>query len=190
MDRSMALPLAAAPPLGEDVRERPEFAAVYAAYFRAMWRTLRRLGVAPAQLDDAAQDLFLVVHRRLPEFDGRSLRGWLYAIAVRVASDYRRGLVRRRTLPLDGSLPDPAPDPSRTTELNESVRLLHALLAELSEAKRTAFVLCELEELSVPEIAEALGENLNTVYSRIRAARAEFDAALRRARALNERRHR
>jgi RNA polymerase sigma-70 factor (ECF subfamily) len=191
MDRSMVLPLgAAANALGEEAPESRDFAAIYAEYFRAIWRTLRRLGVMPAQLDDAAQDVFLVVHRRLPEFDGRSLRGWLYAIAVRVASDYRRGLVRRRTLPLSGSLPDPAPDPARASEVNESVRLLHALLGELSEAKRTTFVLSELEELSVPEIAEALGENLNTVYSRVRAARADFDAALRRERARSERRAR
>jgi RNA polymerase sigma-70 factor (ECF subfamily) len=90
-------------------------------------------------------------------------------------------------LPLDGSLVDPAPDPGRTSELNEAVRLLHSLLDELSEPKRTAFVLSELEELSVPEIAAALGENLNTVYSRVRAARSEFDAALRRERARSER---
>jgi RNA polymerase sigma-70 factor (ECF subfamily) len=191
MERSMVLPLGAAvTPIGEEAPELRDFAEIYAESFRAIWRTLRRLGVTPAQLDDAAQDVFLVVHRRLPSFDGRSLRGWLYAIAVRVASDYRRGVVRRRTLPLSGALADPAPDPARTSELNESVRLLHALLSELSEAKRTAFVLAELEELSVPEIAEALGENLNTVYSRVRAARAEFDEALRRERARSDRRDR
>jgi len=187
----MVLPLSAAVPLGDErALEQPEFAAVYAAYFRSIWRTLRRLGVTMAQLDDAAQDVFVVVHRRLPEFDGRSLRGWLYAIAVRVASDYRRGAFQRRALPLDPSLVDPAPDPGRSSELNESVRLLHTLLGELSEPKRTAFVLAELEELSVPEIAEALGENLNTVYSRVRIARAEFEAALRRERARAERRPR
>lgn len=185
----MVLSLSAAVPFGrEDARDPADFAGVYAAYFRSIWRTLRRLGVTTAQLDDAAQDVFVVVHRRLSEFDGRSLRGWLYAIALRVASDYRRGALHRRALPLDGSLVDPAPDPGRTSELNESVRLLHALLAELSEPKRTAFVLAELEQLSVPEIAEALGENLNTVYSRVRAARAEFEAALRRERARAERR--
>jgi RNA polymerase sigma-70 factor (ECF subfamily) len=189
MERSMVLPLsAAAATIGEEARELPGFEPIYAEYFRSIWRTLRRLGVSPAHLDDAAQDVFVVVHRRLPEFDGRSLRGWLYAIAVRVASDYRRGAGRQRTLPLDGSLVDPAADPGRTSELHESVRLFHALLRELSEPKRTAFVLSELEELSVPEIAEALGENLNTVYSRVRAARAEFDAALRRERARTERR--
>jgi RNA polymerase sigma-70 factor (ECF subfamily) len=172
--------------------EGPEvaFQAVYAGYFRAMWRTLRRLGVATAQLDDAVQDVFVVVHRRLGEFDGRSLRGWLYAIAVRVASDYRRGAAQRTTLPLPESLVDPGVDPARASELGESVRLLHELLAELDEPKRAVFVLGELEELSAPEIAEALGENLNTVYARLRAARARFDAAFRRRRARDERRAR
>src|SRR5687767_10181926 len=99
------------------------FERVYAEHFRGIWRTLRRLGVTDAQLDDAAQDVFVVVHRRLAAFDGRSLRGWLFAIAVRVASDYRRGVRRRRTMPLHDAVTDPAPDPARRSELNDSVRL-------------------------------------------------------------------
>jgi len=164
----------------------PAFHAIYTEFFRAMWRTLRRLGVEQAQLDDAVQDVFIVVHRRLPEFDGRSLRGWLYAIAVRVASDHRRGAAQRRTAPLPETLVDPRPDPARVSELGESVRLLHELLGELDEPKRTVFVLGELDELSVPEIAEALGENPNTVASRLRAARARFDEAFRRHRARTQ----
>lgn len=160
----------------------PTFTAIYGEYFRAIWRTLRRLGVERAQLDDAVQDVFVVVHRRLAEFDGRSLRGWLYAIAVRVASDYRRAVAHRRTVPLPETLVDPAPDPARARELDDAVRLLHELLGELDESKRTVFVLGELEELSVPEIAEALGENQNTVASRLRAARARFEQAFGRRR--------
>lgn len=158
------------------------FDAVYAAHFRGVWRALHRLGVGRAQLDDAAQDVFLVVYRKLAEFDGRSLRGWLYAIAVRVASDYRRRPWYRRFVPLSELVVDSAPDPGRASELGESVRLLHELLAELSEDQRVAFVLGELEQLTAPEIAKALGLNLNTVYSRQRAARARFDAALARRR--------
>jgi RNA polymerase sigma-70 factor, ECF subfamily len=163
-----------------EMRAVPAFRVVYAEYFRGMWRTLRRLGVAEAQLDDAVQDVFLVVHRKLAEFDGRSLRGWLYAIAVRVASDHRRGAAQRRLVALPELLVDPRPDPAQASELGESIRLLHELLAELDEAKRTVFVLGELDQLSVPEIAEALGENQNTVTSRLRAARARFDEAYRR----------
>lgn len=175
------VPLAGGAPFGGlEAGAAPSFHAIYSEFFRAMWRTLRRLGVEHAQLDDAAQDVFVVVHRRLPEFDGRSLRGWLYAIAVRVASDYRRGAAQRRTAPLPETLVDPRPDPAHESELGESVRLLHALLAELDEPKRIVFVLGELDELSVPEIAEALAENQNTVASRLRAARARFDEAFRR----------
>lgn len=176
--------------IGEEARELPSFELVYARHFRGIWRTLRRLGVAAAQLDDAAQDVFVVAHRRLAEFDGRSLRGWLYAIALRVASDYRRGAARRHSLPLEAPFPTPASDPARASELNESVRVLHLLLGDLDEPKRTVFVLGELEELSAPEIAEVLGVNLNTVYSRLRAARSDFDAALKRHRARSERRER
>lgn len=168
-------------PFGVDeARAIPPFQAIYAEFFRAIWRTLRRLGVPHAQLDDAVQDVFIVVHRRLPEFDGRSLRGWLYAIAVRVASDHRRSTAQRRMVPLPETLLDPRPDPAQARELEDSVRLLHELLGELDEPKRTVFVLGELEELSVPEIAAALAENQNTVAARLRTARQRFDEAYRR----------
>ena len=163
------------------------FESVYGQHFRAIWRTLRRLGVRDAQLDDAAQDVFVVVYRKLAEFDGRSLRGWLYAIALRVASDYRRDAARRSSIPLGELIADTALGPARITELNESVALLHKLLDELDVAKRTVFVLGELEQLSAPEIAEALSVNLNTVYARLRAARLQFDAALTRHRLRTER---
>jgi RNA polymerase sigma-70 factor (ECF subfamily) len=163
----------------EDQQPR-DFEAIYAEHFRNVWRTLRRLGVSEEQLDDAAQDVFIVVDRKLPSFDGRSPRGWLYAIAVRVASDYRRGAARRATVPLCETIAAATASPARESEVNESVRLLHVLLGKLDEQKRTVFVLGELEQLSVPEIAALLGENLNTVYSRQRAARAQFDAALKR----------
>lgn len=167
----------------ENAAEAPlAFEAVYAAHFRGVWRTLHRLGVGRSQLDDAAQDVFVVVYRRFGEFDGRSLRGWLYAIAVRVASDYRRRPWQRRSVPLTDVVVDSAPDPARASELSESVRLLHDLLAELPDEQRVVFVLGELEQLTAPEIAKALELNLNTVYSRQRAARARFEAGLTRSR--------
>jgi RNA polymerase sigma-70 factor (ECF subfamily) len=186
----MALDRGAAAVPAAETREVPAFDALYAEYFRSIWRTLRRLGVASAQLDDAAQEVFIIVHRRLPEFDGRSVRGWLYAITVRVASEHRRAAAHRRTAPLDEDVLDPAPDPAARREFEESLQLLHLLLAALDEKKRAVFVLGELEELSAPEIAEALALNLNTVYSRLRSARLEFDAALRRQREREARRSR
>jgi RNA polymerase sigma-70 factor (ECF subfamily) len=156
---------------------------IYRENFKGVWRLLRRLGVPLAQLDDAAQDVFLVVHRKLADFDARApLRSWIFAIAVRVASEHRRRAARSRTEQLEDEMADAAPGPLRLSEMQESVRLLHALLAELDEKKRTVFVLSELEQLSVPEIAEVLGVNVNTVYSRLRSARKHFDAAMLRRR--------
>jgi RNA polymerase sigma-70 factor (ECF subfamily) len=180
----MALSLTRFRPLAarDESQEPAVFKAIYARHFRNVWRTLRRLGVGDAQLEDAAQDVFLVVHKKLDAFDGRALRGWLYAIMVRVASDYRRSTVRTQTAPLTEAVEDAAPGPAHVSELNESIRLLHALLAELDDRKREVFVLGELEQLSAPEIAEVLSVNLNTVYARQRAARQQFDAALKRHR--------
>jgi len=174
--------LAESPNLSAVLLELPAFETIYAAHFRGVWRTLHRLGVARSHLDDAAQDVCVVVYRRLAEFDGRSLRGWLYAIAVRVASDYRRRPWHRRSVPLTEGVVDSAPDPGQASELGESVRLLHELLAELPDEQRVVFVLGELEQLTAPEIAKALSLNLNTVYSRQRVARARFEAALARRR--------
>jgi RNA polymerase sigma-70 factor (ECF subfamily) len=169
----------------------PSFEAVYDACFDVVWRNLRRLGVPDAQLDDAVQEVFLVVHRRLPEFTGRSsLKTWVCAIVTRVASDHRRALRRKspHTRTPEAAVeadttPDERPDPEARAVRVEGVRLLHRLLDELSDDKREVLVLAELEELTVPEIAEALGENVNTIYARLRAARHEFELGALRARA-------
>jgi RNA polymerase sigma-70 factor (ECF subfamily) len=186
MAPSVTFPADVAP----EARCRPEsLEAVYREHFSTTWRVLRRLGVPEAQLDDATQDVFLVVHRKLDAFDARSpLRSWIVAIAVRVASEYRRRGARRRTEQLDEAIPDAAPDPAQVSEMQESVRLLHEVLNTLDEKKRTVFVLAELEQLSVPEITQVLGVNLNTVYSRLRSARKEFEAALLERQRLRGRR--
>jgi RNA polymerase sigma-70 factor (ECF subfamily) len=158
------------------------FEAVYDCHFQSVWRTLRRLGVPDAQLDDAAQDVFVVVHRKLATFSSGSVRNWIYAISLRVASDYRKRATRHRCVPLSEEITDGRPGPGRLSELEESIRLLRALLGRLDDKRRTVFVLSELEQLTIPEIAEVLGVNLNTAYARLRAARAQFDAALTRHR--------
>jgi RNA polymerase sigma-70 factor (ECF subfamily) len=170
---------------------QPAFEAVYTAYFDVVWRNLRRLGVPEAQIDDAVQEVFLVVHRRLDEFVRHaSLKTWVCAIVARVASDHRRAL--RRKSPHTRSsgaavdadtLPDERDDPQACAERHEGVRLLHRLLDQLDDDKRAVLVLAELEELTVPEIAEALGENVNTIYARLRTARRDFELATQRERA-------
>lgn len=157
---------------------------VYREHFAGVWRVLRRLGVPPSQIDDATQDVFLVVKRKLHEFEPTSpLRSWMFAIAVRVAREHRRRAARDRAEQLDETLLDRAPNPAQLTERQEAIRLLHQLLHQLDEKKRTVFVLSELEQLSAPEIAEILSVNVNTVYSRLRAAKQQFEAALARRRA-------
>jgi RNA polymerase sigma-70 factor (ECF subfamily) len=133
-----------------------------------------------AQVNDAAQEVFIVVHRRLPDFEARSsLKTWIFGIALRVASEERRSARRRPEAPLDSDLPARAvSDPHEDVARAQAVRVLYALLDELSDEKREVFVLAELEQMTAPEIAELLSINLNTVYSRLRAARRDFDAAL------------
>jgi RNA polymerase sigma-70 factor (ECF subfamily) len=173
---------------GEEV-----FAEIYERHFSFVWRSVRRLGVAEASVDDAVQDVFLVVHRRLDDFEGRSsIKTWLFGIVLRVVKDWRRTDSRKRRVGAgagDGDLDSVAADgtqsPHALTEQAQAVRMLHRVLDSLDDDKRAVFVMAELEQMSAPEIAEALGVNLNTVYSRLRAARRAFNRGvdLERARA-------
>jgi len=180
------------PPRGGAARGAParawgEFEGFYREHFPFVWRTIRRLGVQGAAVDDVAQEVFVVVHRRLGEFEGRSsAKTWLFGVVRRVIADHRRTL-RRKPLgaATDGGELDapttPEQGPDASAERSERVRLLHRLLDQLDEPKREVFVLAELEGLTMAEISEALGANANTVASRLRAARRDFEAALEQA---------
>ncbi|MET0790134.1 MAG: sigma-70 family RNA polymerase sigma factor [Polyangiaceae bacterium] len=164
----------------------PDLARVYEAHFRYVWRCLRSLGVPDAQLDDALQDVFLVVQRKLAEFDGGAeLRTWLYAIALRIARKYR-DRARRAPDSLEAAreqtpeLPA-APDANGEVALaQERLALARLALSALDDEKREIFVLARIEEMSAPEIAEVVGVPINTVYSRLRAARLAFEAEIAR----------
>ena len=145
-----------------------------------MFRVLRGMGVSEPQVADAVQDVFVVVHRRLAQFDGRhAIRTWLFEIAYRVACDYRRRLQRARSHePLHERLHDPAPGPGERAERSDQLRLLNELLDQLDDEKRVVLVLAEIEELSAPEIASLTGVPLNTVYTRLRRARIALSQAL------------
>jgi RNA polymerase sigma-70 factor (ECF subfamily) len=171
------------------VRSWADFDAFYREHFRFVWRTVRRLGLDGAVVDDVVQEIFLVVHRRLGDFEGRSsAKTWLYGIVRRVVADHRRTLRRKPALGGDAlatadleALPGGEEQgPEASAEQAERVRLLHRLLAELDDDKREVFVLAELEGLTMAEIAEALDANPNTIASRLRAARREFEEALDR----------
>jgi RNA polymerase sigma-70 factor (ECF subfamily) len=145
---------------------------------------LRRFGTSDADLEDLCQEVFVVVHRRLPEFEGRSsLRTWIYEIARRSALAHGRSRARRPGHDADASpeLADPQRGPDANLEHGRELRWLEAALTRLSEEKREAFVLYELEEMTLAEVAEAQGCALNTVHYRVTTAREELRAQAARA---------
>lgn len=168
------------------------FEDLYKEHFAFVWRNVRRLGVPEALVDDAVQEVFLVIHRRLAEFEGRSsLRTWIFGIVARVASRHRRtsrrkdpdGHLGRCRVDADGVPDDAAADPYDHTERSQGARLLHRMLDALDDKKRAVLILAELEQMSAPEIAEALGINVNTASARLRAARQELNQAVAREKA-------
>ena len=148
------------------------FADIFRDHARYLWRALLGLGVRAGDVDDVCQEVLLVVHRRLPEFDGRAIRSWLYAICLRVASEYRRSARVRHELPV-AEVPDTVVAERQLHEVvaREVWRDLLATLDQLDEDKRAAFVLYEIEELSLREVADAMNCPLQTAYSRLQAAR-------------------
>jgi len=158
--------------------ERARLSAIYREHFEFVWRSLRRLGAPEHALDDATQDVFLVAARRLDEFEGRStVRTWLFGIAMRVVRTQRRTSWRhqRKVEALAAASPDsPRGDPMAQ---RDAQRLLLSLLDQLDDDKRAVYVLAELEGMTAVEIAEGLGANVNTIYTRLRAARQQLRAA-------------
>jgi RNA polymerase sigma-70 factor (ECF subfamily) len=156
------------------------FDAVYDQHFDLVWRSLRRLGVPPSSIDDVTQEVFIVVYRRLADYDGRaSVKSWLFGIAyLSYLSHARRERRKGGHLPLSPAVPSLEPSPFDHASRTEAARFIEAFLATLDDAKRAVFILAELERMTAPEIAQALGVKLNTVYSRLRAARAALHDAV------------
>jgi len=179
----LAAPTPQMPAVAHDMKPAvavPSFDEVYEAHFGFVWRVLRTFGVPEPFLEDAAQDVFVVVHRRLPEFEGRAaVTTWLFAIARRVAGAHRRRAGRdTRVDPLDDDLVANV-DTFAALSRAQAVATVLAILDTMDEDKRMVFALVELEQLSVPEVAKLLDLNLNTAYSRLRIARQHFEARVR-----------
>ena len=161
--------------------EAPDITRLYEAHARQVWRTLLRLGVPSAAVEDAVQDVFLTAHQRLAKFEGRSHPAtWLVGIAVRVAANARRSITRRGIVSLvDARLIDPSSGPDQRLEQQRDLQELEQVLSRLPEEQREVVVLIDLEQLSAPDAAEALEVKLNTVYSRLRLGRAALSKSLK-----------
>ena len=160
---------------------RARVAALYHAHADFVARIARQLGVPAAQVEDSVHDVFLVVHRRLADFDDSraSIRSWLYGITRnivyhRIRSD-GRGERRLRLLPE----PAPTQGPDEDIARAQAVAAIDGFLAGLDESRRMVFVLIDIEGLSAPEVAQALNVNINTIYSRLRLARQQFNQFIR-----------
>jgi len=161
----------------------PSFERIFTEHAPLVWRALRRLGVADADVDDVCQQVFMTIDRRLEGFAGRSaLSTWIYGICVHTASAHRRRHRRRRE-ELMAAPPEVATDPPQVRELERrhAFAVVDEVLEALDEDKRAVFVLYEIEELAMKEVAEALGCPLQTAYARLYAARRQFEASMRRA---------
>jgi RNA polymerase sigma-70 factor (ECF subfamily) len=154
-----------------------DFDSVYTQHFDFACRSLRLLGVSPDVIEDAAQDVFSVVSRRLDEFAGiSSIKTWIFAIVQRVAANQRRRR-RRKQRPLE-PLCEPlhggGPTPEANAEAAQAARLVQAFCETLGEDRRALLVLALIEGVPAREIAAAHGIPVFTVYSRIRALREEL----------------
>lgn len=167
-----------------------DFAEFYDEHFDFVWRSLRRLGVPVAALDDATQEVFVIAFRRRSDFEGRSsIKTWLFGIAWNRARDLARRVRRHpeEALPDDSLLVTEA-DQEHALLQAEALGFVYRVLDELTPERRAVLVMAEVEEMTAVQIAEVLAIPLNTVYSRIRLARRDFEAAVKRCRTREQRR--
>jgi RNA polymerase sigma-70 factor, ECF subfamily len=163
------------------------FREIHDAYFGFVWRYAANRGVPAMAIDDVVQEVFVVVHNRLASFEGRSsLKTWLAGIAYNVV----RGYVRKPGNRAAGDYLDDelqllahGVSPAEALERKRALEVLDQLLDKMSEVQREVFILCEIEQLSSVEIAEALGINENTVRTRLLSARKLFNAGVARQQA-------
>lgn len=174
------------------LREGVTYEQVYETNFDFVWRNARRLGLSDAVVDDVVQDVFLVVHRRLAEFQARSsIRTWLFGILLKVAKDHRRSERRRLareqvSVELSAIESEPtASSPADALAKKQAAAIVAQLLETLDDDKRAIFVSVELEQMSVADAAEAMGINTNTAHARLRAARQLFAQAVARHQAAS-----
>jgi RNA polymerase sigma-70 factor (ECF subfamily) len=158
-----------------------DFEQVYTEHFDFIWRSVRGLGVPLAFVDDVAQDVFLVVHRKLESLESAgALKSWLFGIARRVCKDHRRAAIRRGPhVALDNERDvDLGRDPQQMASSRQALRAIERFAEGLDEERRALFFLAFIEGLPVMDVAATLDLNPNTAYSRVRAMRSELTAVL------------
>jgi RNA polymerase sigma-70 factor (ECF subfamily) len=165
---------------GQAADAPPSFERIFRDEAAYAGRTLRYLGVREAHLEDVCQEAFVVIHRQLGQLRGGSVRAWVRQICVRVASNYRRSLRRR---PEDAMAEPPEVAVAATqhgeAERRQARERLLAALDGLPEEQREVFVLYEIEQLAMAEIAETVGCPLQTAYARLYAARTKVQTAMK-----------
>jgi RNA polymerase sigma-70 factor (ECF subfamily) len=170
----------------EHGRAEITFESVFEAELPYVWNSLRRLGVREADVQDQAQEVFVVVHSLLGDYDrARPMRPWLFGIAYRIACRYRALARHRREAPEEAA-PEPAssaPAADEAIAAAQSRALVLEALDAIELGRRAVFVMNVIDERPMPEVAEALGIPVNTAYSRLRLAREEFEKAVKRLRA-------
>jgi RNA polymerase sigma-70 factor (ECF subfamily) len=158
----------------------PSLADVYRAHVDFVYRTARHIGVPDPEVEDVMHDVFLVVHRRLADYDESraTMRSWLYGITRRVSMQHHRSRVRsgRRLAAVPVSPPPPGVD--EQVERFRAIETVERFLETLEADQRITFALAEIEGMTAPEIASAEGTKVNTVYSRLRAARRKLQRFL------------
>ena len=172
-------------PGGEVATARPlDFRTLFELEVGYVMRTLRRLSVVPADLEDLAHDVFLAVHEQLHRYDpARPLRPWLFGFAFRIASHYRRKSGREAALDAAEELVDAAEAPDALLEKERRRRLVLAALDAIELSRRAVFVLHELDGFTCEEISRTLEIPIGTAYSRLRLAREDFTSAMTRLKA-------
>ncbi len=181
MTTDLPIPGVEGPPaVGQSAEAPPTFEQIFHDEAAYVGRALRYLGVPEAHLEDACQEVFVVVHRQLGQLRGGSVRPWVRQICVRVASNHRRSLRRRPedavAEPPEVAVPATQHDEAERRQARQ--RLLSTLDA-VPDEQRDVFVLYEIEQLTMPEIAEATGCPLQTAYSRLHAARTKVQTAMK-----------
>jgi RNA polymerase sigma-70 factor (ECF subfamily) len=167
--------------------KHPSLEALVEEHLPFVWRMLCRMGLCGADADDAAQQVFMTAARKLEAIDAGTEKRFLYETARRVAANLRRSHRRRREVPQHSfeTAPHPAETPERRAELRRAIELLDGLLAELPPEQARVLLLAEVEQCTVPMIAELEGISVGTAASRLRLARAHFRALLEGVRDRN-----